>query len=136
MADITIYGQLQSGMHKGQVFLANPVYKDIFTKELGSLPYLVTLNLKVSDDDLALIDPIISSGTVYTDLESNGKKLREILIFPVILLHNYNVHKSVIVRPLKTAHKSTVLEVVGSIYFRGEWGLKDGDIIQIVIQSK
>lgn len=136
MEDLTIIGRLQSGMQKGRKFLANPIYKDIFTKELGTLPYLGTLNLVITEEDLELIEPIISDGTVYSDLENNGVKLGDIIIYPVILSHNYNVQKSVVVRPLKTAHRSTTLEIVSGIYFRGEWGLVDGDEVQIIIQDK
>ncbi len=127
----SLTGSLTSGLNRGAKFLALPVYKSIFTKELKEEPFCGTLNLVISPEDAELVGRLFDSAHTFDNLVNEGKPVGAIATLPIRLSNGEHERFSVIVRPLLTSHQSEIIEIVSSICFREEWGLEDGDTLTV-----
>jgi len=130
-----ISGNLTSGLNRGAKFLALPVYRDIFLKELGAEAYCGTLNLVISPEDAVKIDEQFGMAHTYDNLIHEGKKVGAIATLSITLRYESREKHSVIVRPLLTSHSSETIEIVSSICFRNLWGLQDGDELTVILED-
>lgn len=130
-----ISGYLTSGLNRGAKFLALPVYKGIFLKELGAEAYCGTLNLIISPEDARKIDKKFEMAHTYDNLLHEGKEVGAIATVSIRLRYKNREKHSVIVRPLLTSHSSETIEIVSSICFRKLWGLQDGDELTVILED-
>ncbi|MDD4308259.1 MAG: DUF120 domain-containing protein [Thermoplasmata archaeon] len=127
---VSLSGTVASGLGEGQYYLNKPGYRNQIIEKLGFTPYDGTLNLKVTDTELAklsMVNPTLrirldsfhADGRTYGEAECIPMKIGEIqcaIVFP------------------KRSHHTEVLEIISSVHLRTRMGLKDGDTVTVIIE--
>ena len=126
---LTISGTVASGLGEGAFYMRQKGYKDQFRKKLWFEPYEGTLNLKISGADLAKLRILQeNAGIEISGFEAGGRTFGGAKCFLATVGH---VDCAVIV-PIRT-HHTDVLEVISKHYLRSALGLKDGDIVELIV---
>ncbi|HYS99659.1 MAG TPA: DUF120 domain-containing protein [Thermoplasmata archaeon] len=127
---LTISGTVASGLGEGAFYMRQKGYKDQFRKKLWFEPYEGTLNLKIAGPDLAKLRILQENpGIEIAGFEAGGRTFGGAKCFLATMGH---VECAVIV-PIRT-HYSDVLEVISKHYLRSAAGLKDGDLVELVVR--
>ena len=85
-----LQGKVTNGFGTGRIYVE--LYQDFFEKNIGFRCYPGTLNVEVPNQ--------VSLPT---------KKMGDVDCYPILL---NKVHKAVLVRPHKTSHPNTIIEIV------------------------
>ena len=127
---IFLRGKVVSGDGEGRYYLSLKGYRQQFREKLGFDPYPGTLNVLLNPDSmekkamLAYRKPIVLKG--FTE---GGKRYGEVLAFPA----RVRGLEAALVVPLKTHHPPEIIEIVSPFELRKILGLKDGDIIEVIV---
>ncbi len=104
-------------------------YKDQFRKKLWFEPYEGTLNLKIAGPDLAKLQILQESpGIEIAGFDAVGRTFGGAKCFLATVGHV----DCAVIMPIRT-HHTDVLEVISKHYLRGSLGLKDGDIVELIV---
>lgn len=114
-------GQLFTGLGKAKHFIE--IYKDKIQQQVGFLPYLGTLNLKITDDSFLNTLQKKRIEEFFIDDKNYGA----VTLYPIKL----NTIEAAIIRPERTQHKKEVIEIIAPIHLRKKFDLSDGDSINI-----
>jgi len=126
---LTVSGVVASGLGEGAFYMRQKGYKEQFRKKLWFEPYEGTLNLKIQGADLAKVEILREHpGIEISGFEAGGRTFGGAKCFLSTLGH---VEGAVII-PIRT-HHTEVLEVISKHYLRGVLGLKDGDVVEVVV---
>src|SRR5438128_532289 len=126
---VTISGAVASGLHEGAFYMRQKGYKDQFRKKLWFEPYEGTLNLKIAGPDLAKLQSLQESrGLEITGLDAVVRTFGGAKCFLATVGHV----DCAVIMPIRT-HHTDVLEVISKHYLRGSLGLKDGDIVELIV---
>lgn len=127
---LTIAGAVASGLGEGAFYMRQRGYKDQFRKKLWFEPYEGTLNLKLTGPDLAKLQILQESpGVEISGFEATGRTFGGAKCF----LATAGRVDCAVIMPIRT-HHTDVLEVISKHYLRNALGLKDGDILELVVQ--
>ena len=130
--NIDVQGQVQSGLGEGRYYVSRKYYIVQFQEKLHFLPYLGTLNLRISDSDaekIALLNNrsgIEIHGFKTEDRTFGGAKAFRCKV--------NNVDCAVLM-PERSVHRD-VLELISPYYLREKLSLKDGDEVKVQIYLK
>ncbi|MEM4717400.1 MAG: DUF120 domain-containing protein [Desulfurococcaceae archaeon] len=119
---ITIRGKVVSGIAQAGYYVER--YKDLFKPLLGADPYPGTLNVKLEKciwDYTSCIEPIV--------IKPSEPGLCEAYVFK----GRIKGLEVLIVKPVKSVHDCTIVEIIAGVKLRDLLGLKDGDPVEIVI---
>lgn len=131
-SDEVIKGTVQTGVGRGSMFLSLPVYADICAEFLDAKPFAGTLNLQIEEPYSPIVDIHFERGTQFDNLTHNGKPTGGIILTDLTLIYkNGEEIHGLGVRPLKTSHASSIIEVISDVYLRERWDLRDGDVLSI-----
>jgi riboflavin kinase len=126
---IVVKGIVFSGLGEGEFYVN--LYAKSFRRALGFIPFPGTLNIRVVKEDvkklnnrLKKVDPLIILPPPIKDL-----RLGKVYLFKA-LLFDIDVY---IVRPEYTVYKGDVLEIISQEHLRRKYGLKDGDLVDIIV---
>ncbi len=126
---VTISGAVASGLREGAFYMRQKGYKDQFRKKLWFEPYEGTLNLKIAASDLAKLQILQESpGIEIAGFEAAGRTFGGAKCFLATVGHV----DCAVIMPIRT-HHTDVLEVISKHYLRGSLGLKDGDIVELIV---
>ncbi|MCI4371781.1 MAG: DUF120 domain-containing protein [Thermoplasmata archaeon] len=126
---MTISGAVTSGLGEGAFYMRQKGYKDQFRKKLWFEPYEGTLNLKISGPDLARLQILQeSAGIEIAGFEAAGRTFGGAKCFLATAGHV----DCAVIMPIRT-HHTDVLEVISKHYLRNSLGLKDGDIVELLV---
>ncbi len=126
---LTISGGVASGLGEGAFYMRQKGYKDQFRKKLWFEPYEGTLNLKIQGGDLAKLEILRESpGIEISGFEAAGRTFGGAKCF----LSTVGRLDCAIIMPIRS-HHSDVIEVISKHYLRGSLGLKDGDIVELIV---
>jgi riboflavin kinase, archaea type len=126
---LSISGTVTSGLGEGAFYMRQKGYKDQFRKKLWFEPYEGTLNLKIRGADLAKLQILQETpGIEISGFESGGRTFGGAKCF---LATSGRVDCAVIL-PIRT-HHTDVVEVISKHYLRNALGLKDGDVVDLVV---
>jgi len=127
--NLTIAGNLSSGLGEGAFYMRQKGYRDQFRKKLWFEPYEGTLNLKIQGADLAKLEILRQSpGIEISGFEAGGRTFGGAKCF---VASAASVGGAVIV-PIRT-HHTDVIEFISKQYVRDALGLKDGDLVGLVV---
>jgi len=117
-----IRGAVLSGLGKGSYYVSLEPYRKFFEKLLGKSIFCGTLNVCLqdgtwSDLPLKLYNPPNNFSPVYY--------VRARVFSEEVIL----------VRPVKSRHPQNVIEIVASSNLRKKYRLKDGDVIEIEVNT-
>ena len=143
LESILIVGEVVEGMHEGGYYVAIKGYYDQFKSKLGFEPYRGTLNLKLSDTDIAIlrekiknVSPVIIEGFKDQDREYGPVRCFDVFIAK---LDNQDLRrKAAILDIQRTHHEKNIIELLAKPYLRDFFNLKDGDklILEFVSNNK
>lgn len=126
---LTVAGTVASGLGEGAFYMRQKGYKDQFRKKLWFEPYEGTLNLKISGPDLAKLRILQETpGIEISGFEAAGRTFGGAKCF----LATAGRVDCAVIMPIRT-HHTDVLEVISKHYLRNALGLKDGDIVELVV---
>ncbi len=104
-------GRMTKGLGVGGKYISHPYYSAEFEKILGCKPFPGTLNMETDTDWRELSSnckPLVIKETVW-----NGKVLGAVYVWRARLVTSSGEYDGVVViRPLKSAHRPQVLELV------------------------
>ncbi|MHA1411612.1 MAG: DUF120 domain-containing protein [Promethearchaeota archaeon] len=138
---LLIVGEVCEGMHEGRYYVSIKGYYDQFKEKLGFEPYKGTLNLRLSDTNIAIlreklshITPVIIEGFRDQDREYGPVKCYDAYISR---LDNRDLkQKAAILEIQRTHHEKNIVEILAKPYLRDYFNLKDGDKLIIEIINK
>lgn len=127
-------GVVVSGKGVGSKFVSLRVYNELLTALLGDKPFSGTLNVVLNGLDISriiiicppyTINDIVSDNEVYGGLyywycrvsKSSGDRAYE--------------ESAIVLRPFRSSHHGSVVEIVSTKYLRSAMNLADGDIVTI-----
>ncbi len=126
---LSISGTLSSGLGEGAFYMRQKGYREQFRKKLWFEPYEGTLNLKIRGAELAKLEILRqNSGIEITGFESGGRTFGGAKCF----LANLGRLDGAVIMPIRTHHVD-VLEFISKHYVREAIGLKDGDMIELIV---
>jgi riboflavin kinase len=132
LESILIVGEVIEGMHEGGYYVAIKGYYDQFKSKLGFEPYKGTLNLKLSDTDIAIlreklktITPVVIDGFKDQNREYGPVRCYDVYISP--MHERNNRRKAAILDIQRTHHEKNIIEILAKPFLREYFNLKDGD---------
>lgn len=123
-----IKGIVISGQGKGAYFMSKSFYKTQFLEKLNFKPFPGTLNLKISNNEIDIIQDIKKDKLEKIKGEGN---FGDVLLIKATL--NNDV-RGAVVFPKKTTHGENILEFITSINIKETLGIKDGDEVKISLE--
>lgn len=126
---VTIHGEVVSGLGEGGYYMGLEGYKEQFFKKLRFKPYPGTLNVRVASDDLPRVHALrYAGGTPIKGFTEQGRT------FGDVIAHHATIRgaKCTLIFPAR-GHYTDTVEVVAPDYLRKKLSLKDGDKVTISI---
>lgn len=121
----TVRGRLVSGMGEGAYYMALPGYTSQFRERIGYVPFPGTLNVKL-DSPAAGLD----SGGALIDGFSDGQRTYG----PVRCLPaRANGIRAHVIRPERTHHDESILELISELDIRRTAGISDGSPVAVTL---
>jgi riboflavin kinase len=130
-ASISVQGTVESGLGRGQEFVALEGYAEQFERKLGYEPYPGTLNLDLEApvrERFGDLEPIRIEGW-----EAGSDSFGAVDCYPASPVDG-DVPLHVIV-PDRTDHDLSTLELISPVQLRERFGLEDGSTFEIRIES-
>ena len=127
---IVIRGVVTSGLGEGRKYMSIPEYRRQFTEKLGFDPYPGTLNIVLEDCSVRkvieeyaniIIHGFEKDGIRYGGVKCAKAKIRDIPA-AILLIE-------------KTKHPPNIIEVIAPVCLREKLGLKDGDVVEIELET-
>ncbi len=118
-----IKGKIISGSGVGAKIILD--YLEIFKKELKMNIFPGTLNLQLEKDFEMLTEAEYIEGFTKPDCTKRGG-----VYFLKVKIKNIPVF---IIRPVLTKHPKNIIELIAPINIRKQYGLKDGDILEVSV---
>ncbi|AKA49096.1 hypothetical protein IX51_08255 [uncultured archaeon] len=126
---ISLSGIAQSGLGEGRYYISRKFYIIQFQEKLGFIPYLGTLNLKILPAFESPLRRLRSSPGIHID----GFKTEDRTFGPVKVFNaTVNGEKCAVIFPERSVY-TDVVELISEKYLRGEFGLKDGDAVDVSV---
>ncbi|MCL4343172.1 MAG: DUF120 domain-containing protein [Candidatus Thermoplasmatota archaeon] len=126
---ITVHGTVESGLGEGKYYISRKNYIIQFQQKLGYIPFLGTLNIRLSDGQeanaLLLKD---SSGITIEGFRTEDRTFGPVKAFRAKI----NGVECALIMPERTVHINTV-EVISQEYLRDALDLKDGQNVEITV---
>lgn len=127
--NISLSGTVQSGLGEGRYYISRKYYIIQFQEKLGFIPYLGTLNLRILPTFESPLRRLRSSPGIHID----GFKTEDRTFGPVKVFNaTMNGEKCAVIFPERSVY-TDVVELISENYLRGEYGLKDGDQVDVTI---
>lgn len=122
MAGKILRGTVSSGLGEGGYYVK--LYSEQFRQLLGGRPYYGTLNIKLVNPGFSFSD----CHAVIIPPPSNS-------LFPVVAVPgSFRGERVLLVRPTATRHGEDVVEIVAMENLREKFKLRDGDLVEIVVE--
>lgn len=126
MNTLCITGTVFSGKGEGAKYVGLPWVKEQIIRKLGFVPYVGTLNIRLTEDDAKRLVKVL-------------EKVKAIEISPVAGFRRGKCYRAsladgiecAIVIPDVTDHSEDVLEIVAPVNLRDRFHLGDGDLLDI-----
>ncbi len=126
---LEVRGQVDHGLGEGFYYMSQDGYRRQFQQELGWDPYPGTLNLKLEGREAAKLEVLRKGGGIPIEGFTSGKRsFGGATCFFATL---QDVACAVII-PIRS-HYDDVLEVISPHQLRKELGLKDGEMVEVLV---
>ncbi len=131
-----VKGKVTSGFGVGRKFLSIPVYRQLFKRLLNREPFPGTLNIELMSG--LSINEIISEckPTMIQDIEFKGRVYGGFYYWYGRIMHRGSNIDVLVIRPFRSKHKDTIIEVISSIELRRKLSLKNGDAVTIQLRCE
>jgi 3,4-dihydroxy 2-butanone 4-phosphate synthase len=128
---LELEGNVLKGLGEGQYYVSIPGYKKQFEEKLHFIPFPGTLNVKLTENSLALRHRLLELAAVQIEGFNDGERtFGGGKCYPV----NIGGVEAAVVSPERTHYPSDLIEIIAPVKLRDALSLKDGD--RVVIQVK
>lgn len=122
-------GKIVSGIGEGRYYTEQNGYIEQFKEKLGFIPYPGTLNVEIEYIEKNKLRLLKNHDTIIIqEFKTKNRSFGGVSCFKAKI----NDASGAIVLPLRS-HYSNILEFISPDFLRKKLGLKDGDIVEIVI---
>lgn len=126
---LKISGIVSSGLGEGQYYLSQHGYLKQIKEKLWFEPFKGTLNLKILNNDLSKLESLKNSdGILIKGFKNEDRTFGDCKCFLVSI----QGIDSAIIMPIRS-HYSDTIEIISKDYLRDKLKLKDGDIVEFVV---
>ena len=127
---LRIHGVVTTGLGEGEFYMRRKGYQEQFQRKLWFKPYEGTLNLKITGKERTTLEILRRmDGIEIGGFESEGRTFGPVKTF----LATIGDVECAVVMPLRS-HHTDVLEVISKHHLRSKLGLRDGDIVELVVR--
>ncbi|MFX1284428.1 MAG: DUF120 domain-containing protein [Promethearchaeota archaeon] len=132
---ITVKGTVCTGMGEGAYYMRQGGYKNQFTSLLGFEPFMGTLNLQLLEESsLRNFERILRSPSQFIkEFTKDGRRFGKVFVWPTYLLIKNHKIPSALIHPDRT-HHSNQIELIAEENIKKTYGVKDGDVLEIILQ--
>lgn len=131
--ELIIKGRVFTGIGEGAYYVSLQGYREQFITKLGFEPFPGTLNLKLSESDSALKSRLkMMEGIAIVGFSDGKRTYGGAKCFPATINGKYRGAALLIER---THYGDNVLEVISPFNLREEAGLRDGDTVEVNINT-
>jgi len=126
---VVFTGKVISGMGEGKYYTKQKGYADQFKKHLGFVAYPGTFNVEIEYIERNKIRLLRSYGGIEIDeFQAENRTFGGVVCFKATI----NSKEGAIVLP-KRSHYATVLECISPYNLRQTLGVRDGDVVEVVV---
>ena len=131
--ELIIKGRVFTGIGEGAYYVSLQGYREQFITKLGFEPFPGTLNLKLNESDSALKSRLkMMEGIAIVGFSDGKRTYGGAKCFPATINGKYRGAALLIER---THYSDNVLEVISPFNLREEAGLRDGDTVEVNINT-
>ena len=129
---IELHGRVITGLGEGQYYVVQEGYSTQFEDKLDFIPFPGTLNVRLNDlssamrERMDVVHSIPILGFKDGQRTFGGGKCYPVSIEGI---------KGAIVVPERSHYPEDLLEIIAPINLREKLGLKDGDVVRVVVES-
>ncbi|HVP92249.1 MAG TPA: DUF120 domain-containing protein [Acidobacteriota bacterium] len=120
-------GKVFSGSGEGAEYIRLPWVRKQITKKLGFVPYVGTLNIKLTAESLTIRESLENARAIEISPVKGFCRGRG---FPAYFMQDL---KCAIIVPEVENYPESVIEVVAPVNLRERFNLKDGDMVEVRI---
>jgi riboflavin kinase len=127
---LVIKGTVTTGLGEGQYYVTQKGYADQFRCCLGFDPYKGTLNLRIEQVELSKVQALRDSAGIPIEGFKTGKRT-----FGRVKCFKGTIGDlpCAVVMPNRS-HYSDTVEVLAETHLRDGLGLKDGDVVELIVE--
>jgi riboflavin kinase len=126
---LALEGELFTGLGEGAYYVSQPRFVRRFEEKLGFKPFMGTLNVRLSDEQLKKRGAMESINCIEIEGFRNGKRsFGPAKCYPVVV---NSEAKACVIRPLRTHYGEDVVEILAPVHLRRRLNLKDKDRVRI-----
>ncbi len=125
---VYIEGTVFTGRGEGEFYVN--LYSKSFRKTLGINPYPGTLNLRLTQDSVKVMEKIVSRPVKIVEPPMEG--FGRVYVWPGFI----KCTRVYVIRPEKTVYRVDVVELVADANLRELFNLRDGDLLRVAVALK
>ena len=128
---ITLRGTVFSGLGEGAYYISQDGYRKQFIEKLGFDPYPGTLNIKLTNYDIAASEELKNYPAIEIEkFEDESRSFGPVKCYPALI---NNKTKCALIVALRTHYDSSVLEIISPYFLRNMLKIRDGQKIKIEV---
>jgi riboflavin kinase len=124
---LSVKGEVFSGSGEGAEYIRLPWVRKQITEKLGFIPYIGTLNIKLTEESLTIKKSLENARAIEISPVKGFCRGRG---FPAYFMQDL---KCAIIVPEIKNYPENIIEVVAPVNLRERFNLKDGDMIEVRI---
>ncbi|MFX0015199.1 MAG: DUF120 domain-containing protein [Promethearchaeota archaeon] len=132
---MTISGTVTTGMGEGAYYMSQKEYQNQFTSILGFIPYAGTLNLQLLEDSsIRNFEMLLRSPSAFIkEFTKDGRRFGKVFVWPTNIIIGKKRIISALIHPDRTHHNNQI-ELIAKEHIKTTYGIKDGDVLKIVLR--
>lgn len=129
---INLGGMVVSGLGEGRYYISLNGYRRQFEKKLGFRPFEGTLNIKLLTASDVINRRIIEKhhGIIIKGFSDGTRTYGDVKCFRAEI---EELEPAALIIPSRTSHPEDIVEIIAPFNIRNMLGLRDGDIVRIVV---
>jgi len=130
---VRIEGTIFSGRGEGGFYVG--IYAKQFERVIGYRPYPGTLNLRIREGQVEDLIACVKRARplIVEPPRIGGARLGGVYVYRARIHIGLDYRDVYLVRPAITHYKWDVVEIISNEYLRGEFDLKDGDVVELEV---
>lgn len=127
-----LQGTIVEGMGKGKFFLSQVGYQLRIEKRVGFVPFPGTMNLKIDSKEWVRAKKRLSK-KIIAPFQFQHRSFGGLDLYPCRLPDQSG---AAVIVPHQTTHPSDIIEIIAAKNLRKEFGLKNGDFFEALLNEK
>lgn len=127
---IVLSGTILSGLGEGKYYMSLPEYKKQIKEKIGFEPYEGTLNILLSQIQIAKKAYLLKNlePNIIKGFRKKSRTFGDIFLYPCLI----EKRKCALIVPIRTHHPSKIIEIIAPFDIKRVFKKKNGDNIKII----